>query len=275
MANQPDPRNGLSSVSAGGHVDPNWPPPQPKTPNDAAPPVIANPHPQHIPAIGAIDPSWPPPNPNDLRGRSAIRAVATGPIGRRTPIIAVAALSILAFVLLIAVALMAALHGGPAPSKATGTVQPEAAPTASTGPGGVIPTSPANPAPMPTSNIPNAGPSTIVRTQSGRARCVVNADEVVCQSSGSLEQGNRGFTQAPIDDSGLHWFLAFVNAVGAFHWGNGNIPGAHPENDQVLDYGQTYSIAGWAIAATESGTTFTNQRTGHGMFVAIENVRAF
>jgi len=122
---------------------------------------------------------------------------------------------------------------------------------------------------------PKAGTDLILRTQSGRARCVVGADQVVCQSSGSVDQGNRGFPQVPLDESGVHWFLAVVDASGAFRWDNGNIPGAFPENDHVLSYQQTYSAAGWIVLSTEQGTTFTNQRTGHGMFVSIDDVYAF
>ena len=40
----------------------------------------------------------------------------------------------------------------------------------------------------------------------------------------------------------------------------------------TIDY-QTYSdAAGWTIAANESGTKFTNEHTGHGMFVRVEMV---
>jgi hypothetical protein len=56
---------------------------------------------------------------------------------------------------------------------------------------------------------------------------------------------------------------------------NGNIPGAHPENDTVLNYGQTYDILGWTILPSSDGTRFTNDGTGHGMFVSVENVAPF
>jgi hypothetical protein len=32
---------------------------------------------------------------------------------------------------------------------------------------------------------------------------------------------------------------------------------------------------GWTIEADEAGTRFTNDRTGHGMVVAVDGVRAF
>ena len=41
-----------------------------------------------------------------------------------------------------------------------------------------------------------------------------------------------------------------------------------------LDY-RTYTAQGWTIDAGESGTRFTNDATGHGMFVAVEKVDVF
>jgi len=41
-----------------------------------------------------------------------------------------------------------------------------------------------------------------------------------------------------------------------------------------IDY-QTYDAEGWTIAASETGTKFPNQHTGHGMFVSIEKVDTF
>jgi hypothetical protein len=45
--------------------------------------------------------------------------------------------------------------------------------------------------------------------------------------------------------------------------------------DIVMNYGQTYNFSGWTIAAGQDGTRFTNDRTGHGMFVNFETVYAF
>ena len=42
----------------------------------------------------------------------------------------------------------------------------------------------------------------------------------------------------------------------------------------TIDY-LTYDPAGLTIAATESGTRFTNEHTGHGMFVSTEKVDTF
>jgi hypothetical protein len=61
------------------------------------------------------------------------------------------------------------------------------------------------------------------------------------------------------------------------NWDIGNIPGS-PEataKDIVLNYGQNYNINGWTIRPTADGTRFTNDGTGHGMLVSIENVYSF
>ena len=46
-------------------------------------------------------------------------------------------------------------------------------------------------------------------------------------------------------------------------------------NAVVLNYGQTYHFQGWTITASTQGTRFTNDQTGHGMFVSIENTYPF
>ena len=47
------------------------------------------------------------------------------------------------------------------------------------------------------------------------------------------------------------------------------------QTDTTLGYGQTYHINGWTILPSSDGTRFTNDGTGHGMFVSIENVAPF
>ena len=71
--------------------------------------------------------------------------------------------------------------------------------------------------------------------------------------------------------------LAVVRGTGAFNWDIGNIPGSREATakDIMLNYGQTYHINGWTIWPTGDGTRFTNDSTGHGMFVSVENVSSF
>jgi hypothetical protein len=85
-----------------------------------------------------------------------------------------------------------------------------------------------------------------------------------------------GFPQAPVA-SGSHWDIAAVTSGGAFRWDNANIPGS-PEvvaRDVVLTYGQLYHLQGWTVKPSEDGTRFTNEGSGRGMFVSIDNVYSF
>jgi hypothetical protein len=122
-----------------------------------------------------------------------------------------------------------------------------------------------------------ADPGQYVRTQSGMVRCLVMAND---QGHGggpavACEHG-PGFPQAPLSRDGFHLDLAVIHASGAFNWDNGNIGGGGtPQNDVVLNYGQTYHINGWTILPNSGGTRFTNDGTGHGMFVSVENVSSF
>jgi hypothetical protein len=124
--------------------------------------------------------------------------------------------------------------------------------------------------------VANADSSAYVRTESGQTRCLITEDDsghgggpaVACEHG-------PGFPQAPVSKYGFHYDLAVVEASGAFRWDNGNIGGGAQQNDIVLNYGQTYHIHGWTITPSYEGTRFTNDRTDHGMFVAIENVSPF
>jgi len=130
---------------------------------------------------------------------------------------------------------------------------------------------------------PAAHASQYVRTESGRLRCIVGPDKVACEASGPE---SIGFPQAPISlpesqcrnpcPGGVHFDLAEVTASGGFRWMDGNIGGGGtPQNDLVLNYGQTYSIQGWTVVPNSDGTRFTNDGTRHGMFVSVENVAPF
>lgn len=66
--------------------------------------------------------------------------------------------------------------------------------------------------------------------------------------------------------NGIH-----ITAGGSVQWVLGNL-GAIPTVS--IDY-RTYEAQGWTIDATTDGTRFTNNRTGHGMFVSIEKVDTF
>ncbi len=129
---------------------------------------------------------------------------------------------------------------------------------------------PAPSRPAPPSANPPAGPISLppdengyvfIETKSGQTRCQINAHAVGCEAP---------FTNPPIQDgepaNGVN-----VTADGVVQWVVGNL-GDIPTVS--IDY-RTYEASGWTIAASESGTRFTNDSTGHGMFVSLERVDTF
>ena len=76
---------------------------------------------------------------------------------------------------------------------------------------------------------------------------------VICQGS---------FVQSPGDDQ------AFVTASGQFSYRSANIGVGYPHGRfDTLVPGQTYHIQGRTVVASGDGIRFTNDGTGHGMFI--------
>ncbi|HXO53975.1 MAG TPA: hypothetical protein VN888_23785 [Mycobacterium sp.] len=100
-----------------------------------------------------------------------------------------------------------------------------------------------------------------IETKSGKTRCQLNEEEVGCEAQ---------FTNSPVLD-GTRANGVRLTANGEVSWLVGNL-GDIPV--VTLDY-RTYSAVGWTIDASEGGTRFTNDRTRHGMVVAIDGVQAF
>jgi hypothetical protein len=100
-----------------------------------------------------------------------------------------------------------------------------------------------------------------IETKSGKTRCQISTDEVGCESQ---------FSNAPAVD-GMPANGVRLTASGDLEWVVGNL-GAIPA--RTLDY-RTYHALGWTIEAGSSGTRFTNDRSGHGMVVAVEGVQEF
>jgi len=141
-----------------------------------------------------------------------------------------------------------------------------------------FPTSRPTRTPPPTSTTPSTAPPTgeqpgtttlapdesgyvFIETKSGKTRCQISRAEVSCESE---------FANAP-EQNGMPANGVNVTAEGSMRWvvGNlGNIPAV------TLDY-QTYRAIGWTIAADANGTRFTNDGTGHGMFVNTSGVEVF
>ena len=125
------------------------------------------------------------------------------------------------------------------------------------------PTSPTatTPATEPGTLEPNAAGYVYIETSSGLTRCQISADTVGCESD---------FTDSPTVD-GVPATGVEVSASGSNRWVVGNL-GAMPTVS--IDY-DTYHAVGWTIEASSDGTRFTNDQTGHGMFVSTGQVDFF
>ena len=135
--------------------------------------------------------------------------------------------------------------------------RPTAGPPKTINPAPSTPTAPAPGAEV----LPPENGYVFIETKSGKTRCQINEDEVGCEAP---------FTNSPMQD-GLRATGVRLTPDGAVEWIVGNL-GDIPV--VTLDY-RTYRALGWTIVATENGTRFTNDSTGHGMVVAIEGVQTF
>ncbi|XBL81508.1 hypothetical protein U8D41_002770 [Mycobacterium shigaense] len=136
------------------------------------------------------------------------------------------------------------------------TALPPTTPT-NPNPAPVGPTTPAGAIPLP----PDQNGYVFIETKSGITRCQINNDTVGCEAP---------FTNSPMQD-GEHANGVSISAGGSVQWVLGNL-GAIPA--VTIDY-KKYGAQGWTIDATEAGTRFSNDRTGHGMFVSVEKVTTF
>jgi hypothetical protein len=123
------------------------------------------------------------------------------------------------------------------------------------------PTSTAIAAPSPAQALPPQNGYVFIETKSGQTRCQISAQEVDCEAQ---------FANAPVVD-GQPANGVRVTAPGQLQWIVGNL-GDIPV--VTIDY-RTYTAQGWTIVATEDGTRFTNDGTGHGALVAVQGVSAF
>ena len=108
---------------------------------------------------------------------------------------------------------------------------------------------------------PSASGYVYIETKSGKTRCQISADTVGCESD---------FTNPP-SVNGEQATGVEVSAGGASRWVVGNL-GAMPTT--TIDY-TVYKAVGWTIDASSSGTRFTNDDTGHGMFLSTDGVNFF
>lgn len=150
----------------------------------------------------------------------------------------------------------------------------EGTPVASPGDAGapeppILVPEPSTPRPAPSPSVPGGVTPlepdergyVFIETKSGNTRCQLSAENVGCEAE---------FTDSPAMDDGQANGVN-ISADGEVDWVLGNL-GAIPT--VAIDY-RTYAAVGWTIEADFAGTRFTNDDTGHGMFVSIESVETF
>ncbi len=174
----------------------------------------------------------------------------------------------LAVGLLLSLALLAGcsttIDGNPVASSTSGSEpgSPTTRPTRTPPPTGTTPSAPpTGPRPGGQTLPPDESGYVFIETKSGLTRCQISREEVGCESD---------FNSA-IEVNGMPANGVRVTADGSMRWvvGNlGNIPAV------TLDY-QTYHALGWTIEATSDGTRFTNDSTGHGIFINTSGVEVF
>jgi hypothetical protein len=145
----------------------------------------------------------------------------------------------------------------PTPRLTPPSQQPTTSPTPGPPTAPASPTTPAGAIPL----KPDQNGYVFIETKSGVTRCQINKDSVGCEAP---------FTNSPLQD-GEHANGVSVTAGGTVQWvlGNlGDIPAV------TIDY-KTYDAQGWTIKAASDGTRFSNDHTGHGMFVSIDKVNTF
>jgi hypothetical protein len=156
------------------------------------------------------------------------------------------------------------VEGNPVASSASPTEPsfPTSRPTRTPSPSSTPPsTPPPTGQPGVTTLPPDESGYVFVETKSGLTRCQISEAEVGCESQ---------FTNS-VEVNGMPANGVKVTADGSMNWVVGNL-GAIPA--VTLDY-QTYRALGWTIAADSDGTRFTNDGTGHGMFVNTSGVEVF
>lgn len=117
------------------------------------------------------------------------------------------------------------------------------------------------PLPPPGTLPPSSSGYVYIETKSGLTRCQISAESAGCESE---------FKNSPVVN-GESANGVEVTADGSMRWLVGNL-GDIPTT--TLDYA-TYHAVGWTIEAGSDGTRFTNDATGHGMFVSTEGVEVF
>lgn len=240
-------------------IDPSWPPPHARSEHVSVDRPQLSPMPSDD-----VDPAWLPP-----------AVVPSVPLASEKQGRARSSWRLAALALTTGIGIGAVIAWTVDTSSRSDHLAPPATPTP--GPPGQsapmpssIPVTPPNAAsppssvgPTPATELP-ANPLGYVQvaTQSGQTWCDIMQAWVGCETAAT--------NWPTVDGERAHDVK--VGANGDFHWVIGNL--GRMAYKVTLGY-QTYHAMGWTISATKDGTTFTNDRTGHGMHVSVESASPF
>jgi hypothetical protein len=123
-----------------------------------------------------------------------------------------------------------------------------------------------------------AGGDQVIGVQGGQVRCLLSADYhgrgypmAVCGRA-----DGQGFGQSPMSTGKfpVRLNLAVLKGTGEIWWEAGPAPGA-PSGDVAVNTGQRYAANGWTVEDQGLKTMITNDKTRHGIFVNLVDVRQF
>lgn len=150
------------------------------------------------------------------------------------------------------------------PSTSTISIVPPLPVTTTTAPTTAVtrPNPPLATGPMLTPNAEGAR-AVLVLSKSGLTYCEVYDDQVACFAK---------FNNPPLVGNGVRPNIVIMNSSGTIKWVQGD--SGFVAVPVRMDYG-TYHALDWTIVAEDTGTTFTNDRTRHGMRVSVQSVTPF
>lgn len=128
-------------------------------------------------------------------------------------------------------------------------------------PSSATPAAPRQPAAVALPTTPSG--SAFVKTRSGKTACQITTEDVGCEVQWTVPTPMK--------------YGAPANGVrtardGSWDWVTGDMGDG---SFITLAYGTTYRALGWTVSPTSEGTTFTNDTTGHGMYVSVLGVQPF
>lgn len=123
-----------------------------------------------------------------------------------------------------------------------------------------------------------ADDSRVLLLDEGQVRCQVSADDVargggpmvVCQRTDGLPFAQSSWSAEKYSE---RLPVAVKEGTGEFYWAKGSVPDT--PDATVLNTGQTIHLYGWTIEAERLRTRIAYDSSGHGIYIAKEDINQF